>query len=104
MKEVIEAILDEEKEAKARVNKAREEAKKIRSDAEDKAKNIVSKSHEEVQQAGKTLIEQARDRANETREEQLRASEGELENFWDEHQTEIRGTINKMFHLITGDR
>ncbi|MBN2104006.1 hypothetical protein JW835_08215 [bacterium] len=100
MKEVIEEILQEEKAARERVEKARENAKNIRLEAEKKSRNIVSKAHEQSQVEGKKLIENARKDAE---NEKIRAIEEAIragETLWDEKKEKIDKTVDKIFKRI----
>ena len=73
MKEVIEAILSKEKEARKRVEDAREQAKQMRLRAEANGQKIKDKAREEAEQSARQIVEDAEKSANQEKEARYNA-------------------------------
>lgn len=100
MKEVIEEILQEEKEARQRVESAREEAKKIRINAEEASGKLVKKVRDEAQIESQKIIEQAKKDAENKKAQALSDEARASESQWDEKKDAITKTIQELFGMI----
>ncbi len=74
MKEIIEEILQAEKEARTCVESAREKAKKNHLEAEEKAKKIQIKAREAATEEARQLLHDAETQAIQERENRLKAA------------------------------
>ena len=101
MKEVIEAILEDEKKAREHVEAARQEAKDMRLKAEEKTGKIVSKAKDEAQIESKTLLENARINAEKEKTETLKKAAQASELLWEEKSDRIQQIIDHLFLMIT---
>ncbi|MBN2414748.1 hypothetical protein JXO52_02850 [bacterium] len=79
MKEIIDTILEEEEEAKKRVEEAREQAKRIRIEGEETAQKTEAEAREAAQKEAQQLLRESEEKAQEQRADMLRASGGEYE-------------------------
>jgi len=100
MKEIIEGILQEEKTARERVEKAREKAKDIRLESEKKAKEILSNARDKAQAENKALIDKARKEAEKEKVKAIEEAERAGETLWEEKKEKIDKTVQKIFKRI----
>lgn len=100
MKEVIEEILQEEKEARHRVETAREEAKKIRLNAEAMSKKILAEAQSEAGIESKKILNQAKENAENERIQKLSDAEKASGSLWEEKADLINQTISDLVDMI----
>lgn len=103
MKEIIEKILEEEKQARERVDGAREKAKQIRIEAEKESKKILEEIQQKGREEAKALIAQAEGEAKEQREEELRGAARLDQTLWNEKKQDIEDTVEVLFRMVLGE-
>jgi V/A-type H+-transporting ATPase subunit G/H len=100
MKKVIDEILLEEKNARERVEAAREEAKQIRLKSDQESRRILDQSRQNTQEEVKTLLEKTRGEAEKERESILSKAKKAGDTLWQEKAEIIDKTLNRLFEMI----
>jgi V/A-type H+-transporting ATPase subunit G/H len=99
MKQVIDEILLEEKQARERVEAAREEAKQIRLKSDQESRKILDQSRQETQEEVKALLEKTRSEAEKEREAILNKAKKAGDTLWQEKAERIDKTLKRLFQL-----
>ncbi len=100
LKEVIEDILQTEKEGRNRVEGARQKAKEIVLAAEAEGQKLSQATHEKAVQQGKTLISQTEAEAQKEKEAAIAKANDAMKSFWDDKREIIEQSIEKLFQMI----
>jgi vacuolar-type H+-ATPase subunit H len=100
LKEVIEDILQTEKEGRNRVEDARQKAKEIVLAAETEAQKLRQITHEKAVQQGKDLISQTEAEAHKEKEAAITEADDAMKSFWDDKRDVIEQSIEKLFQMI----
>ena len=102
MKQVIAEILDEEKEARRRVEEAGEKARTIRLKAEEDAKRRSASIREKAQKEATETVTRAEAEAQKEREKAHAEASQKGKMVWKDKEKEIRGAVDKLFKIVLG--
>ena len=102
MKKVIENILEEEKKARERVEKAREEAKQIRLEAETKSQQMLDNARKKGMEESKALIVKAEEEAQRQKKDELRTARQQSVSLWADKKKAITQTVEILFQMVLG--
>jgi V/A-type H+-transporting ATPase subunit G/H len=100
MKKVIEDILEAEKEARERLDRARDASKQKRKEAEEKAGQLVAAARTDVLKEAKTVVEKAEAEANKNREARLAQARRDSESKWEEKKAHIDEAVKVLTRLV----
>lgn len=103
MKEVIENILEEEKKARERVEKAREKAKQIRLEAETESQQILDDARKAGMEESKALVAKAEEEAQQQKEEELQKARQQSQSIWTDKKKAIDETIQILYRMVVGE-
>lgn len=101
MKEIIEEILHAEKEARARIEAARETAKTNRLKAEETAKDIRSQAREKAAEEARRRIAQAESDAKKEKEDRLKTAAAQSGH---PHSRGLEKSAKQVFLRIIGEK
>lgn len=93
MKEVIEEILLVEKEARKRVEEARQKAKEIVLNAETEAKALRQESSEKAAEEARKLLAESEEKAQKQKEATLDSAKSEGDSLWTDNKDKIDRTV-----------
>ena len=102
MKKVIENILEEEKKARDRVEKARERAKQIRLEAETKSQQILDDARIKGMEESKALLAKAEEEAQKQKEEELQKARQQSQSIWTDKKEVIEQTVEILYRMVLG--
>ena len=100
MKEIIEDILEEEKKARERLDRARDESKKIRLEAEEKNKTMIAEARRKAQEEAKAYVEKAEAEARQARDTQLDLVKKAAETMWDDKKEKIDEAVEALTAIV----
>ena len=102
VKKVIENILEEEKKARDRVEKARERAKQIRLEAETKSQQILDDARIKGMEESKALLAKAEEEAQKQKEEELQKARQQSQSIWTDKKEVIEQTVEILYRMVLG--
>jgi vacuolar-type H+-ATPase subunit H len=100
VREVIEAILKEEHEAKQRIADAREKAKAMQIEAEEKARQLQEDKRKAAEKKAKKLILDTEKAAVAEKEAEILKEADYEKRLWDSRKTQINRTVERLFHMV----
>jgi vacuolar-type H+-ATPase subunit H len=102
VKEIIEQILQEEREAHERIEKAREQAKKIRLQKEAEAQEIISQKRESTRKKSRLLIKKAESDEEKIMKEESSEEVDRVQKVWQKNKKEFEMLTDELFQMFTG--
>lgn len=103
MKTVIASILETEKEARVRVEEAKEKAKAARLKADEEAKVLAASIREKAQKEAQDLIAKAEVEAQGQKEMELAKATQEGKTLWKDKEKEIGKAVDALFKILLGE-
>ena len=103
MKKLIEAILEEEKMARNRVEEAKEKAKQIRLEAENTSQKILEETRQKGMEESKTIIAEAEEEAKRQKEAELMEASRSGESLWTDKKKTIDETVELLYRMVLGE-
>lgn len=100
MREVIEAILKEEQEAKQRIADAREKAKAMQIEAEEKGRKLQEDKRRAAEKKAKKLILDTEKAAVAEKEAGLLKEADYEKRLWDSRKSQIDPTVESLFRMV----
>jgi len=100
VREVIEAILKEEHEAKQRIADAREKAKAMQMEAEEKARRLKEDKRKAAEKKAKKLILDAEKAAVAEKEADLLKEADYEKRLWDSRKSQLNQTVEQLFRMV----
>ena len=102
MKEIIEKILDAEKSARERVEKAREKAKEIRLKAEKDAGAIISKARDKGHREAKVLLENTEKDTQKEKAQALQMAAQSRDSVLTGDEKKVEDTLDGLLQIVLG--
>ncbi|MBN1164687.1 MAG: hypothetical protein JXB45_08920 [Candidatus Krumholzibacteriota bacterium] len=102
MKEIVQQILETEREIREKIDQAHAEAQKIVRNAEIRSREILDERRQEATREGQQMIERLKQEAEEERNRQVEAVKGGSPELLSSRSREIEQVVTKITGLVTG--
>jgi vacuolar-type H+-ATPase subunit H len=102
MKEVVDAILKAEQDAKLKVDEARKKARQITSDAENGARENAASVVDDAKQEAARTIQQAKDAAIREKRDRIEKGRQEVESLRVDKGERIETAVEEAFRSVIG--
>ena len=100
MKEVLQEILDAEKEAEEKVKQAREDAAKIRREADERCEEILKNAREEAHGVAREIATRAEEAVEKEYRAELEKAEENKNRFIEEESGRIDALVDRLTGMI----
>ena len=104
MKEYINEIVAAEKKAHQDIEKARDDAKRVRLRAEEEAEDLIRKTREQGISEKQKRLKEAEAEARAKKENMLNEAETDPATFMDSHESRVQSVVTRLFLKITGKK
>lgn len=102
MKEIVQKILETEKEARENIERARSDAQEIVRKAEDKSGQVEEGVREKAMHEAQAIIERMKGEGDEERKRQIEKAQGGSAEIIEKKRAEIEAAAGRVTNLILG--
>lgn len=102
MKEIVQKILETEKEARDGIENARAEAQQIVREAEEKSRQVEEKVRQEAMRKAHSIVERMKEEAERERKQQVECAQIGSAAIIKEKRAEIEAAADRVTNLILG--
>ncbi len=101
MKEIVDAIVKAEKEAKQRVDEARKKARQISADAENSVREKARKLVDDARRQAAEKVQAAKDAARSEKQARIAKGREEISRLRDDKEHLIDEAVEEAFKIVT---
>lgn len=102
LKEIVQKIIETEKEVRGRIDETKAQAQKIVRDAETRSREIVDEGRQRAVQEGQELVERLKKEAEEERSQRVSQVSGGSGELIERKGGELEKAVEKIAKLVTG--